>query len=283
MTSEGRQPCDRETFQIAVARISVHIFREIDQEPLAQLLDVVIIIIEYLVADNIKAGTGYTLMRICMIVQTVDLIRLDKDRIGQASEMLTRAFFNDPKLTYILTEERGRNELGRHLFTFELNYGLNYGRVYATSPALEGVAVWLPSAKSAITLWRAMRSGGMALQKNLGKETMKRLMNFSDQVDAYHARHAPDPHCYLFFIGVDPGSQGKGFGGKLIRPILERLDQRGIDCYLNTQNEKNIGLYEHFGFTMVEQVTLPGTEILHTGMIRKAGATEVDTQGRTGA
>jgi ribosomal protein S18 acetylase RimI-like enzyme len=214
-----------------------------------------------------------------MVDQMGDLIRLGKDRIGEASGMLTQAFFNDPKLTYVLPEEQGRMERGKHLLNFELNYGMIYGSVYATSPTLEGVAVWLPSSKSAITFWRALRSGGMTLQKNLGKETMKRLMNFSDQVDSYHLRHAPGPHCYLFFIGVDPVSQGKGFAGKLIRPVLERLDQKGTDCYLHTQNEKNIGLYEHFGFSVVEQVTLAGTEIVHTGMMHKAGLSLVDTPG----
>lgn len=210
------------------------------------------------------------------------LFRPGRDRIGQASEMLTRAFFNDPKLTYVLTEPQDREAMGTHLLTFELNYGMHYGRVYATSPGMEGVAVWLPSSKSAITFWRAFRSGGMALSKNLGKENMKRLMNFSDQVDAYHARHAPGPHCYLFFIGVDPEMQGRGFAGKLIRPVLDRLDQKGTDCYLHTQNENNIGLYEHFGFEVVEQVTLAGTEILHTGMIRKAGGDPVESPGRAG-
>jgi predicted GNAT family N-acyltransferase len=46
------------------------------------------------------------------------------------------------------------------------------------------------------------------------------------------------------------------------------MDGNQVPCYLNTQNEKNIGLYEHFGFTVVEQVTLPGSGILHTGMVR---------------
>jgi ribosomal protein S18 acetylase RimI-like enzyme len=104
---------------------------------------------------------------------------------------------------------------------------------------------------------------------------MKRLLAFSDQVDAYHKKHAPGPHCYLFFIGVDPRFQGKGLGGKLLRPLLDRMDKRGMSCYLNTQNEKNIRLYEHFGFSVVEQVMLPGTEILHTGMVRKPDGDQV--------
>lgn len=197
-----------------------------------------------------------------------DMIRLSKEQIGPASEMLVEAFFNDPKLTHILPEEDSRREKGRHLFAFELRYGLNYGRVYGTSPDLEGVAVWLPANRSEITLWRAMRSGGMALQKGLGKDGMQRLLAFSGQVDACHKKHLPGPHCYLFFIGVDPRVKGKGYGGKLIRPMLDWMDGKGMACYLNTQNEQNIGLYEHFGFTVVEKISLPGSGIVHTGMIR---------------
>jgi len=50
--------------------------------------------------------------------------------------------------------------------------------------------------------------------------------------------------------------------------MLDWMDRKQVACYLNTQNEKNIGLYEHFGFSVVEQVSLPGSGILHTGMIR---------------
>jgi GNAT superfamily N-acetyltransferase len=203
-----------------------------------------------------------------MVKQAGDIIRLSNDQIGPASEMLVEAFYNDSKLTHILPDEQVRKEMGKQLFAFELRYGMNYGRVYTTSSDLEGVAVWLPSDRAEITLWRAMRSGLMALRKGLGKDGMKRLLAFSDQVDAYHRKHLSGSHCYLFFIGVNPHLHGKGCGGKLIRPMLALMDKRQMACYLNTQNEKNIGLYEHFGFTVAEQVSLPGSGILHTGMIR---------------
>ena len=50
--------------------------------------------------------------------------------------------------------------------------------------------------------------------------------------------------------------------------MLERLDMKKIPCYLNTQNEKNISLYEHFGFRVIDQLTLPDSDILHTAMLR---------------
>jgi len=196
------------------------------------------------------------------------LIRLPRADTAQACEMLSRAFFHDAKMAHLMPEIAARKDRSRHLFEFELRYGMLYGNVYMTSPAVEGVAVWLPSDKAEVTLWRAFRAGGMGLQRHLGKESMDRLMAFSTAIDDLHKKHLPSPHCYLFFIGVDPSYQGQGYAGRLLRPMLNRLDTNKIPCYLNTQNEKNIGLYEHFGFRVIDQLTLPGTDILHTAMQR---------------
>jgi ribosomal protein S18 acetylase RimI-like enzyme len=197
-----------------------------------------------------------------------DIVRLSKQQIGQAGAMLTRAFFDDPKLTHLIPEITAKKELSRYLFEFELQYGMNYGDVYTTSSSVEGVAVWLPSTKSEITFWRAFRSGGMGLQKHLGKQIMDRVMSFSTAVDNLHKKHAPYPHCYLFFIGVDPAYQQKRVASRLITPMLGWLDIQKLPCYLNTQNEKNIGLYEHYGFQVIEQLVLPDSGIVHTAMQR---------------
>jgi ribosomal protein S18 acetylase RimI-like enzyme len=195
------------------------------------------------------------------------LQRLEKKDIPVAASMLSRAFLSDPKMAHLVPEVSVRTERSRHLFEFELRYGLIYGEVYATSPACEGVIVWLPSEKSAITLWRAFRAGRFRLRNQLGPEAMDRLMAFSDQVDELHARHLPAPHTYLFFIGVDPDFRGKGYAGRLIRPMLDRLDRQGQSCYLNTQNDTNIARYEHFGFRVIDRQVLPGSPILHTAML----------------
>jgi ribosomal protein S18 acetylase RimI-like enzyme len=50
--------------------------------------------------------------------------------------------------------------------------------------------------------------------------------------------------------------------------MLSWLDIQKLSCYLNTQNEKNIGLYEHYGFEVIEQRVLPDSDIVHTAMQR---------------
>lgn len=207
-----------------------------------------------------------------MAEPAVPPVRLGRNDIPQASAMLARAFFSDPKMTHLLPDGIARTDRSRFLFEFELRYGLIYGEVYATSPACEGVCVWLPSEKSAISLWRAFRAGGFRLRGQLGPEGFNRLMAFSDRVDELHVQHLSVPHTYLFFIGVDPGYQGKGYAARLIRPMLERLDAKGMPCYLNTQNEKNAGLYQHFGFRVVDRQMIPGSSIMHTAMVRDPGS-----------
>lgn len=197
-----------------------------------------------------------------------ELIPLAPADSGRACAMLSRAFFHDPKMAHLLPDIPERKDRSHHLFEFELRYGMIYGSVFTTSPDIEGVAVWLPSDKSEITLWRAFRAGGMALQRNLGKETLDRLMAFSTAVDDLHKKHISVPHYYLFFIGVDPLYQGKGYAGRLIRPMLDRLDEEKIPCYLTTQNDRNISLYKHFGFRVIGSMTLPGSGICHTAMQR---------------
>ncbi|WAC05705.1 MAG: GNAT family N-acetyltransferase [Methanoregula sp.] len=208
-----------------------------------------------------------------MIEPGSDCIRLAKEQISPASVLLARAFFNDPKLTHLIPDPKERAVRAQYLFEFELMYGMIYGDVIATSKNMEGVAVWIPSQKSEITFWRAFRSGGFRLQKQLGTEIMDRLMSFSSMVDSLHNRHVPGNHSYLFFIGVDPSFQGRGYAGRLVRPVLAQLDKKKMSCYLNTQERKNISLYEHFGFQVIDQVPMPGTDIIYTGMIRPPGET----------
>ena len=71
-------------------------------------------------------------------------------------------------------------------------------------------------------------------------------------------------------VGVDPQFQGKGYAGKLLRSMFARIDEEGLPCYLETLDEANIQLYEHFGFTVVERSTVPETKLTNWAMLREA-------------
>ncbi len=197
-------------------------------------------------------------------------MRLPRDRITLAADMLARSFREDPKMTYFVPDTKGRFALSRQILEFELMYGTLYGEAYMTSPGLEGVAVWLPSEKAKISLWRAIRAGTLRLRRTVGPDIMKKILSFSEYVDALHRECAPDPHWYLFVIGVDPAYRGEGYASRLIRPMLGRLDREGASCYLATQNEQNVAMYERYGFAVAGRTTVPGTGVDHFAMLRGA-------------
>ncbi|NLV27273.1 MAG: GNAT family N-acetyltransferase [Methanomicrobiales archaeon] len=187
------------------------------------------------------------------------IFSLSKKDIILAAEMLTSSFASDPKTLHLFTDQK--SELFSALFRFEISYGIRYGWVHTLSSPPVGVAIWLMSDKSEITFIRALFSGGMALQRSIGKENMNRLLDFSQYIDKKHAVKMPYHHLYLFVLGVHPDFQGQGVAGKLLRPVLERLEKTKTDCYLTIQNEKNVSLNEHFGFEPISRGLIEGMDI----------------------
>ena len=95
---------------------------------------------------------------------------------------------------------------------------------------------------------------------------MRRL---GEHVDSVHQRLAPFKHWFLQAIGVAPQIQGEGYAGKLLRPMLARMDEEGIPCYLETLEEQNVPLYEHFGFEVIEKSNVPETSLTNWAMLRE--------------
>ena len=60
--------------------------------------------------------------------------------------------------------------------------------------------------------------------------------------------HPQGEHWYLPLIGVQPIYQGHGLGSVLMRPILQRCDEKRLPAYLESTNPRNIPFYERLGF-----------------------------------
>ena len=89
--------------------------------------------------------------------------------------------------------------------------------------------------------------------------------------DGGRARHAPEPHWYLYLLGVEPARQGRGVGRALLAPTLARADAGGVPCYLETQNSRNVGFYERLGFRVTSDGWAPGTTLRVWTMRREPG------------
>jgi GNAT superfamily N-acetyltransferase len=183
--------------------------------------------------------------------------------------MLARAFSDDPLFTHFFPDPSEKSKKSLSFFHLLVRYGILYGEADATSPALEGIAIWLPFDKAGISNWGMIHSGALTMAFRVGAMAVGRLLRFSKHANAVHKCHAPFRHRILQSIGVDPLLQGKGYASVLLKAKLERLDREGVPCYLDTQTEKNVIIYEHYGFKVVEEFRIPGTHFSNWAMLRK--------------
>ena len=99
----------------------------------------------------------------------------------------------------------------------------------------------------------------------------RRLREISRAIDALEERrrhYVPTPHFYLSALGVEPERQGEGIGTALMQPVLERADREQLAAYLETAAARNVLLYERQRFAVVEELTLPGTDV-HGWLMRR--------------
>ena len=192
---------------------------------------------------------------------------LESDQRRKASNVLARAFHHDPMYQMVLPDEEKRADFLTWIFDRLLVYCIQHGRVFALDN-FNGSALWLPPGKTKMTLLNMVRVGLYATPFKLGWKAYRLFDAYLSYANVLHKQHAPKSHWYLLAIGVDPSSQGKGFGHAILQPMLEKIDTENIACYLETGIENNIGFYESHGFKVVCQEILPGYKLDVWGMLR---------------
>ena len=122
-----------------------------------------------------------------------------------------------------------------------------------TADGVPGAACWLPPGR-----WHLPARRQLALLPSLLRIAGRHAPRFLRVMMLVESRH-PDEraHWYLPALGVDPGSQGRGMGSRLMHPILERCDRDGVPAYLEASTPRNRALYERHGFEVTEELQLP--------------------------
>ena len=85
-------------------------------------------------------------------------------------------------------------------------------------------------------------------------------------------RHPKEPHHYLFVLGVEPDLQGRGLGKGLLTRISARADAERMPCYLETDKERNVRLYESAGYRVVNDEIVPTTPGFRMWTMRRDAA-----------
>ena len=184
----------------------------------------------------------------------IEVRKASEDDIPALAGVLSRAFTNDPPLSWVFRDEATRPERLGALFSNGLaEIFLPHGHVFTTTD-VAGAALWDPPGK-----WRTpdevVERMAPAMAEPFLPEELDRLLTFLGIMEDAH----PDDreHWYLAVLGADLARQGQGIGSAVLAPQLADADEAGLPAYLESSNERNLPLYERHGFRVVGVVDLP--------------------------
>lgn len=187
----------------------------------------------------------------------IETVRLAEQQIGEAGEVLARAFYDDPLFTYVLPEDEHRARVLPPFMAAGARLGHLFGEVYTGAGTVVGAAIWLPPNWGEFSENRTDAAGFPPVMEQMGEEANARFGVAMGEFGALHQRDMPVPHWYLMVLGVDPPRQGAGVGGLLIQPVLARADAGKVACYLETLKVRNVPFYRKHGFEIVVESDLP--------------------------
>ncbi len=200
-----------------------------------------------------------------------DTIKLDKTQVRAAGEVLGRSLRDDPVSVYNIPDKEKRHAVMKHIFQMTSCLGVKYGETHATSPNLEGIAVWLPYINKE---FKMITNIGCLLKSKvykLGREAGKRIKPIEEHNTSVHREVAPGDHWYLQTLGVEPAHQGKGYGSLLMEYMLEKIDNSNpLPIFLETSTEINVKFYKRFGFEVMEEGIIPETDVEQWYLLRRA-------------
>ncbi|GAA1668646.1 GNAT family N-acetyltransferase [Fodinicola feengrottensis] len=186
---------------------------------------------------------------------TVTAGRVGKADVTAVSAVLTRAFMDDPVMSWMMPDDAERDRRLPLFFQAVIRHEhLRHHTVDAAvaDGAVRGAALWKPPGGWQVGWLRALLSMPAYLRafgpyvKNAG------------QVQEVMAKtHPHEPHWYLSVIGTDPTAQGTGVGTGLITSRLAACDRDHLPAYLESSKESNVPYYARFGFEVTREIQLP--------------------------
>ena len=189
--------------------------------------------------------------------------QIRNEQLEVAIAATSRAFWPDPLFSFFARDAVQEHVMLPTFMGALLRDAHSHGEVTVVEDGerVAGSASWLPPGampRSRARDTRITMACATALLRGQNRATGLKLL---DEVDKHHPH---EPHWYLVLLGVDPKYQGRGYGGALLRPALERCDNTHTPAYLETQKPENLPFYERFGFKVREELSVKNSPTVWT-------------------
>jgi ribosomal protein S18 acetylase RimI-like enzyme len=169
-----------------------------------------------------------------------------------AAEAIAAGHRDYPAFRHVFPDPSRRARALPPFFSATVRDAIPFGAVLAisTGKPIEAVAVWLPPGAFPWTPWRKAKATA-----DFGRVLVadpRAFPTFVRYGTNLERSHAEEPHWYLVVLSVRPEHQRRGFGTRLVEPLLRRANRDHLPCRLETSDSANVAFYSRFGFEVVE-------------------------------
>lgn len=154
------------------------------------------------------------------------------------------------------------------MWVFNLKYFIRHAVIYSDGPQCNAWLLWIPPGCKGVNALNFLLYGGLKMTRALGLDSLKRIMHYEDYSKEVRLAATGGKEWYWYNLVVRPEAQGQHLVTRLLPPMLEFCKATGHPVYLETHLEKNTCIYRHFGFEIVSDGILPGTDLRHWGMVQ---------------
>ena len=184
------------------------------------------------------------------------LYRVQREDLPKLRELLTESFAEDPLYHSLIPDDETRKRLLPELFECDLSEFFENCEIFADSRELNGVLV-VSDESEPYNVFQYYLTELKALLKTdeyLIREDMslKTFRNFLQGRDYLNSRWTDQLHqenrLHIIYLAVRPSMQHHGISGQLIGEAIRYAGEHRMMISLETHNERNVSLYQHFGF-----------------------------------
>lgn len=166
---------------------------------------------------------------------------IEQDR-EKVINILVNSFEGNKSVDFVVGKSAGGRRI---LMEYSLANCLANGEVYVSESGKSCVLVKYSDRKrKPFNLW--IWDLKLALQ-GIGISRISKVLKRESSIEGVQPK---EPFLYVWFIGVEPESQGKGEGSKLLKSVIDLAGDKKLPVCLETSTERNFKWYENFGFSV---------------------------------
>ena len=202
------------------------------------------------------------------IIERAGLYIVQKKDLDRLAEIAADAYEDYPLHNWF-TKGKYDKKASKLIMQISLKTMTKDAIIYADSEEMNGFAVWLPFGFTGSKTLPFLFSGGISLILHSGLGIIGRLLTYENYAMNLKKEFTDNYDWYLYNLSIKKDAQGKGIASKLMRPMLKFCDDDKLVAYLETNKEKNVSLYNHYGFELKKQELIPKTDVMHYAMVRQ--------------